>query len=32
VGDEEGAKSAYWQALKKNPDDFDANLQLGSIL
>jgi tetratricopeptide (TPR) repeat protein len=32
VGDEEGAKGAYWQALKKNPDDFDANLHLGSIL
>ena len=32
VGDEEGAKGAYWQALRKNPNDFDANLHLGSIL
>jgi tetratricopeptide (TPR) repeat protein len=32
AGDEEGAKGAYWQALKKNPDDFDANLHLGCIL
>jgi tetratricopeptide (TPR) repeat protein len=32
TGDTENAEAAFREALKRNPDDFDANLYLGAIL
>jgi tetratricopeptide (TPR) repeat protein len=32
AGDEAGAKAAFLKALKADPNDFDANLRLGTIL
>ena len=32
TGDQPGAKKAFQQELKTNPNNFDANLQLGVLL